>query len=337
MNIFRILFALVVCFSIPQARAQQFGTEMVLQPIPCVGAANVAGGNQIFLLENYVNGILPPQVHIVSSLLWMEGASSTVQGNVIVWIDPGRDYVTRGGYPKTQMTTPNWMNKLNVYEAFPGGTKKSETVFNPPLVYNSGVDIMAASPECVIGGSIPEPILIISTQENLQALPLPPQVSVTFDSVPATPNSTFTARNAFPAFSGTPSQCRAHITSSLGQGAPTTLSHVSICQQNAATSSCQAPPIEMKFGLQSGSAYSGGAYTVPAIVSVWTDWTAFSPAGQPILVTATDISGWFSYKASGSYGAWASTNAADWNSISLTGPVFANPGQTYIIDKVQCQ
>ena len=348
MKLISIIVTLFVAMS-AVAQAQQYGVQIPLQPIPCNGASNVPGGTQVAFIENFVDGNLPGTLHIERSMLWMEGIHgvSNVTGNVIVALDPQQVY-TDSGYPGTQTITPTFLTFLNIYENFgAASSQKSEITFTPPVLYNSinntlGVpgDILILAPECGASGGTgvyPEPLLTIHTLENLQTLPQAPTTAVAFNAVPASPNSAFTARNLFPAFSGTPSQCRAHVLSSSTQGGTMTLSHVSICQQSGATSSCQAAPVEMKFSRQSGSSYSGGGYAVPAMLSAWTDWTPFSPAGRPILITATDISGWFSFKASGSYGAWASGNTTDWASVSLTGTVFADAGQTYIVDKVQCQ
>jgi hypothetical protein len=340
------LFILLVCWFPDIATAQQVvqnAIQVAIQAIPCNGASNVAGGTQTFYLENYVDGILPASVYITRTLIWNEPSTTTnglidntTIGNISFFVDPQQSYNIESGFPQRQKVQPKYANVIGLYEAFVGGTRKQELALNPPISYNSG-DIIDVAPECFGGGAITYPYIGIYVQgtQDLRLLSPPPYSSlVTFDSSVDNGATGLSTRSVWAGPTTSTTKCRARITALDLQTAPlSTINHMSICLQNGSASSCQATPIELKFGNQS-------SYSLYPRQRMWSDWTPILvPASSNILITssmfAVSSNHQFSRSTSG-FGSWSSS-VDSWNTIAMQGTVFANAGVTNVVDWVQCQ
>lgn len=345
-----VLFYMLALFSMSTGLAQQPESTSISVPltsINCVNGSTTIGLTQVFFLENYFDGQLPATVYIPKTKVWNESGTAPLtaspQGNTSIWIDPQQTNVKQNvGREKIQGQT---FKDIATYEFGAGAARVKNETFDPPVAYRAG-DIMGSAPECSNGGSLllylqvyilsPFADGTVGDLLNLPVAPTPLKVNADNASIN---QGGISVRQVVPAPTAAFSRCRAKIYASdlqidSGGNHNTLVNNMSVCLQSGASSSCQAVPIEMKFGTRSGM-------TLYPRQQLWTDWTPISgTAGQQLLVTgdmfppAGSTNAWTA--ASVGPGGWAST-APSYNTVAPQGIIYSNPTNTNLINMVQCQ
>lgn len=329
---------------IAPASAETVTIQIAIQRIPCDGGQDLAGANQIFYLENYVNGILPDEVSITGAMVWADGGGPIVnsRGNIGFGVDPKSTYINTSGYPARQKTWPETIKTLVMWEIGPGGSRQAQGKFPGAIKYRKG-DALIGGPECFpVTGATGDPIdgmfLILFLETNGDWMPLPAANWLLDQPLTewAIGSPAYSARCLVAAPPVNATKIRVRIYSlDLQENKQDKVSNMSVGIRSGATSNTVSTPVELKFNGQSG-------YNLSPRQRQWSNWTPINiVAGQELLISmkmfADPNGNAMTYRSSGGLGCWTTPSPDAWNSAVMPGPVTAQPGFMQKIDAVQYQ
>jgi hypothetical protein len=341
----KVLLFLLTVLASDTANAASFIPPIA--SIPCNGESDLAGGNQIFLLENYMDSLQTqvPSVFINEAAFWWDGAGAmdqTTIGNISYAIDPGQSYMKIAGYPATQYVWPQSLLTLGIWET----AKKSRQEwrnFAAPRLYTMGADAIFISPECFGGGVISGAMLGLFTAEP-PVLPDPPPQNYLLNSAPMDPARVYTelnppllsVRSAF-AVPFPVTSLRVHISWPEYHGAgpmpPLAVSypHVGVSPQSGSTSSASAPFTELTFNKKPG-------VTMQYRQWAWSDCVSINvPTGGGVLVSLSlsIANNPWTYANGQAATSWLVFDPSQWNAQALSGTITTQPGRVHVVDRVQ--
>ena len=345
MNMMRFLFTLLLslqCFAASAQRSEQATIYIQVMPYQCPAPMPINA--QVLFLENYVDGLLPNDVFITTTMLWAETDIYPIDaghvGNFFVAVDPQQKYLKKANFPATQAWNIQFLKSLGMLETVLGGSQQRVTNFSPPVRYSKG-DAIIVAPECYAAYTKPYYYYILVGIEapypghDLVDLPQPTWLLNTLHSTSGVNQPPTTVTSVIPASPTPITKFRPRIAQTVSTAFSTIVSRVSVCVQSApGSSTCAAPPVEIKFGGQSG-------FTLTSMMQQWGDWTDFSaPAGKNLLVRTRmfqsgNTNAW-SFNGSGGPGAWTDTGDS-WNSATPLGTTTYYPNITAVVDSAQSQ
>lgn len=308
--------------------------QQVALQFPPIQAANQT--NAVLYLENVLSVAdgLPNPCYITKVRIWCEtgGVIPAGTGNVAVAIDPGKAYITASGFPATQNVNAVFLKTLADWELLPDTPFEKVEDFNPPVVYNPGVDAIIFAPEFVgLSGT-----LQIWVQLWVQAtgdFPLPAsQPDVIFDQAVTNVSQITTLLSIrhmilinAPAPLG---QVRVHV-QALTE--PETISGVSVGIQSGSTSSTVAPPVEATFGGASG-------FSIPNDQGLWSDWVNLpTTEGENLAVTVTiPANTYWAYRPTSTVSNYSS-GIDNTLTAAMQGTVSFQANRSHVIDMVEVQ